>query len=152
MKRRRTPFIIFLIVLALGLMYLTRVINSSAATEFENSVPVQFALQKAKSNPVVTTLIGSEITLKSHSEQNKKKTRISLSFDGDKIDVEQQNINSELLLVGEKGEVILKIVGYKQNDIWIYQELSITVPNSEEKIYLLPSKSTKTNSSIWLCP
>ena len=148
MKRRRTPFIIFLIVLALGLMYLTRVINSSAATEFENSVPVQFALQKAKSNPVVTTLIGSEITLKSHSEQNKKKTRISLSFDGDKIDVEQQNINSELLLVGEKGEVILKIVGYKQNDIWIYQELSITVPNSEEKIYLLPSKSTKTNSSI----
>ena len=129
-------------------MYLTRVINSSAATEFENSVPVQFALQKAKSNPVVTTLIGSEITLKSHSEQNKKKTRISLSFDGDKIDVEQQNINSELLLVGEKGEVILKIVGYKQNDIWIYQELSITVPNSEEKIYLLPSKSTKTNSSI----
>jgi hypothetical protein len=147
MKKQSILFVVFLIVFAFGLMYVTKLLNNSAADEFENSVPVQFALKKAKSNSEIVSLLGAEITLKPHSEKNKKKTRISFSFGSDKTEFEQQNIDSELLLKGEKGEAILKIVGHKENDEWIYEELSIKVSDSEEIIHLVPRKSKNPNPS-----
>jgi len=92
---------------------------------FKESVPYEYALEKASKNPTVIKFLGNDIESNGIMQGN-------ISF---KNDTGKANIT--IPIKGSKGKGSVTIIGTKIDDEWTYEKLFVTIKETNEQINLL---------------
>ena len=80
----------------------------------------------------------------SQSDNAKKKGKFTFSLSTDGLDMEQKSVDLKMKLYCEKEEAFLKVVAFKENSKWVYEELYVLIPTINRRIQLLNTQKLWT--------
>ncbi|CAL2092953.1 Cytochrome oxidase complex assembly protein 1 [Tenacibaculum sp. 190524A02b] len=92
---------------------------------FTNATPIEYAMEQASKNEKVIQVLGDPIEKDGFPNGN-----ISLNNDDGEVDF-------SLPVKGSKGKATIIIRGIKSNGKWIFEDLYITIKETQEEINLL---------------
>ena len=81
--------------------------------------------------------LGDDITVLEKTDETKKKGKFTFSLSTDGFDMEQKSVDLKMKLNGKKEEAFLKVIAFKENSKWMYEELYVLIPTINKKIQLL---------------
>lgn len=111
--------IILLFVFGLGAIFF------GVSKALKNSTPYEYALQSAKANPQVVTILGDAIETDGLLQGD-----ISLKND-------RGSANLKIPIKGNNGKATIIVIAEKQGDDWTYDELYVLIKETQEEINLL---------------
>lgn len=126
-----------LLALTLTVVFGIYQFNKALLSEFNNSEPKEFAIEKAINHKEVIHFLGDEITILEKTNEAKKKGKFTFSLSSDGFDMEQKSVDLKMKLYGKKEEAFLKVVAFKENSKWVYEELYVHIPTINKRIQLL---------------
>lgn len=136
-KQKTSILILFLVIITVGFVMINKMFKNTLTDKFDNAIPKKFAVQKAKNNQELISIIGDSIKVIEKNNQNKKKGKFSFSLNSDGFDMNQKNINLKINIRGTKGEAYLKVLAEKEETSWVYEEISVITTSESKKINLL---------------
>ena len=97
----------------------------SVFSEFKDSTPIEEVLITVNANPKAIEFLGNDIISDGFPSGN-------ISFDNDNGEVDFL-----LDVIGSKGEGVLTVNGIRIDKKWVYEDLYLTVKETQEQINLL---------------